>query len=358
MQDAESETNDPVPVFDRTLAPSRPSSFQTASDRITNRLGLEKIEGFSLLSFFSDVFSKQDPDEVERRLSVGTLDTTPIPHASMGVMPNPWIFFRVLIGTLSAYLIFLLAWKYSGNLNLLPGLIIIGSFAVPFAVLILFFELNTPRNVSIIKVFQLVFIGGALSILISLVIYEVVPFLGMFGAPAAGLIEETGKLAALLFAMRAVKAERYKYRLNALLLGAAVGAGFGAFESAGYALRIGLMNSDAMVTNIQLRGALSPFAHVAWTAIAASAFWIVRAQHVTLKETLQSPKFLTLFAVPVGLHFIWNLPFAGPFMLKYVILGLVAWVVIISMVQSGLKEIADIARLTDSPGQETEQIVR
>jgi hypothetical protein len=66
--------------------------FQTASDLITNKLGLEKIEGFSLSNFFSEVFRRHPPAEVENLFTVGSELTTPALHTSMGVMPNPWIF--------------------------------------------------------------------------------------------------------------------------------------------------------------------------------------------------------------------------------------------------------------------------
>ena len=146
-------------------------SLQDASNTITEKLGLAKIEGFSLRAFFSETFRHHESDEVERLLSVGTLDTTPQLSQEMGVMPNPWIFFRVLCGTVIVYLIFLYGWNRFGNVNLIPGLIMVGSFAVPLSALILFFELNTPKNVSIVRIVQLVMIGGALSLLLSLFIF-------------------------------------------------------------------------------------------------------------------------------------------------------------------------------------------
>ena len=314
--------------------------FQSASDLITARLGLERIEKFSVRSFFSAVFSHHDPTEVERSLAVGAPQTTPPISNAMGVMPNPWIFFRVLSGTILAYLIFLYGWETYRNLNLVPGLIIIGSFAVPFSVLILFFELNTPANISLIKIVKLVVIGGAISLLLSLFLFEATPFLGMFGASAAGVVEEVGKLGALLLALSAAERTKYKYRLNGLLLGAAIGTGFAAFESAGYALRYGISGAAEMVDIINFRGALSPFGHIAWTAIAASAFWVARPFHGDMFSTIRSVQFLRVFLIPVALHFIWNLPFQGPFMIKYAVLGFAAWVVVISLVQSGLKEMA------------------
>jgi protease PrsW len=322
------------------------SSIQSVSDSITGKLGLDKIDGFSLSKFFSEVFRKHEPDEVERLIAVGTPETTPVPDASMGVMPNPWIFFRVLCGTVIAYIIFVVAWNSYQNLNLVPGLIILGSLAVPFSILILFLELNTPKNISIVKIIKLLMIGGALSLFVTLILFSKWEFLvTTFGASSAGIIEEIAKLAALLFVMRKVDNTRYKYRLNALLLGAAVGAGFAAFESAGYAFRFGLQyGPQAMLDIILLRGVLAPFMHIAWTAIAASAYWIARQHHNTVFETLTSTQFLKLFAIPVVLHFVWNynLPFQMNLYVKAAILGFIAWVVILSLVQSGLREMAEL----------------
>jgi RsiW-degrading membrane proteinase PrsW (M82 family) len=345
--------------------PSRPSPSaqntsggiaQSASNSILQKLGLEMIQGFSMADFFSEVFRRHDPREIERRLAVGSPETTPPLNAEMGILPNPWIFFRVLCGTLLVYFTFVVMWNTYHNLNVVPGLIVIGSFAVPFSILILFFELNTPKNISIVMIIKLLMIGGGFSLLVTLILYSNAAFLiSTFGASAAGFVEEIGKLAALLFVLRKVKDNRYKYRLNALLLGAAVGTGFAAFESAGYAFRIGLqMGPGAMLDNILLRGILAPFCHVAWTAIAASAFWIARPYHNTTFETVMSPRFLKLFAVPVALHFIWNYGGALPFhmngLARVAVLGFVSWVVLLSLVQSGLREMAELTAPEDTAG--------
>ena len=319
------------------------ASVQSAADLITAKLGLEKIEGFSLKAFFSEVFSKHPSDEVENLFTVGSTITTPALHPSMGNLPSPWLFFRVFVGAILVYFLFLLSWNEYGNIHVIPGLIIVGSFAVPLSVLVLFYEINTPRNVSIVRVIQMLVFGGALSIFLSLVLFQVTPFLGVFGDSAAGIVEEVGKLLTVLFAMRLIPMARYRYRINALLLGAAVGAGFAAFESAGYALRLGLSSPDAMLNNITLRGAMSPFAHIVWTAIATSAYWIVRPKHDSFGATVTSKEFLLLFSAPVGLHFVWNLPFQGPFLVKFWMLGFVAWVIIFSLIISALKEVASLA---------------
>lgn len=317
-------------------------SIKNTFDSLAEKLRIKKIAQFSLKDFFSEVLGRHEPDAAERLLSVGTPDNTPKVEASMSAMPHPWIFFRILCGAIITYLILLLAWKASHNVNLLAGLLIIGSFAVPFSVMMLFFELNSTKNISMLKVVQLAVAGGAVSLLMSAFFIEAAPFLGNFGAPAAAIVEEIGKLAALLVAMQTVKFDRYRHRLNGLLAGAALGAGFTVFEAAGYALRSGLLvNAEAMLDNGLRLGVLSLFSHIPWTAIAASAFWICRPRHRNTWDTLRSALFLKLFAIPVVLHFIWNLPFHGPLMIKNLALGLVAWAVIIGLVQYGLEELQE-----------------
>jgi RsiW-degrading membrane proteinase PrsW (M82 family) len=355
---AESKPAEPLRPSSSSESESDEGLTQSVSNSILQKLGLEIIKGFSLADFFSEVFRKHDPAEVERRLAVGTPETTPPLDASMSVLPNPWIFFRVLCYTILAYIIFYLTLDSYPTLKLVPGLLLVGTFAVPFSILILFFELNTPRNISVVMIIKLLVIGGAFSLLLSLFLFSKTAFLQTaFGASAAGFVEETGKLAALLFVLRKVKENRYKYRLNALLLGAAVGAGFAAFESAGYAFEAGLRGGHIgyMIQSIQLRGFLSLCgSHMVYTAIAASAFWIARPYHKTTFETVLSPRFLKLFAVNVALHFAWNWPGELPFGLngyfRCAVLGFIGWIVILSLVQSGLREVAALTAAKEADG--------
>ena len=93
-----------------------------------------------------------------------------------------------------------------------------GSFVVPMAAVILFYELNAPRNVSMFVALRLVFIGGAISLLVSLVLFRLgADLTRLVSASAAGFVEETGKLAAVVFAARKLSPVRYRYTLNGLL---------------------------------------------------------------------------------------------------------------------------------------------
>ena len=184
---------------------------------------------------------------------------------------------RVLFFIGLIYIGQLIVLRQFGNPLILPGMMMMGSLAVPLATAFLFFELNTLRNIPFHRVLTLVCKGGMLSILISVAGFDVSKLHALVGAPAAGIVEETGKLlAVVLLAGRSDKG----FILNGCLFGAAVGAGFAAFESAGWAFAALLGgNVDDMVNTILLRGVLAPFGHVTWTAITAGALWRARARH-------------------------------------------------------------------------------
>lgn len=325
------------------IPPPPPTSVNqvpvTLSQRITNLAGVEKLEGFSLKGLFSEVFRHHPAEEVEEYFTVGTSRSTPHIAEVDTSWPRPWVFFRTIVGSLIVYALFYFAWNEFENVNLIPGMIMIGSFAVPLATLIFFLEVNARRNVSLYQVIRLVFLGGIISLMVTLVLSEFIGGLaGWLGASVAGLSEEPSKLLALVSIAGLAK---YRYRINGLLFGAAVGAGFAAFESAGYALRIGFAaGSSAMHANIVLRGLLSPFGHIAWTAMTGAALWNVKGGQKFSPSMLFEPRFVRVFLMAVALHMLWNSPLELPFFGKYLALGAVAWTVIFALIQGGLKELA------------------
>jgi protease PrsW len=307
------------------------------SRRITNAAGVEQLEGFKLGEMFSEVFKKHTDDEVEAYFTVGTAETIPDITEVDTTWPRPWVFFRTFAGAMLVYLGFVQAWQQFHAINLIPGAIVVGSFVVPLSVLIFFFETNVRRNVSLYQVIKLLFFGGILSLIFSLILFKVIA-INALGASVAGLVEEPGKLLALLLV---VNIPKYKYTHNGLLFGAAVGTGFAAFESAGYALMIGLSSGQPQVIFdiILLRGMLAPFAHIVWTAMCGAALWKVKGDRPFSLEMIQDSRFLRIFGIAVVLHMLWNSPIELPVYGKYIGLGLVAWTVILALIQDGLQQL-------------------
>lgn len=301
--------------------------------------GLEKLEGFSFRELLSDIFKHHKRDEVEEFFTVGTRSTTPSIEEVDTTWPRPWMFFRALTFSGIVYFLFNIAWETFKNVNLIPGLMAVGTVAVPISALIFFFEINVRRNVSLYVMIRLVVLGGIASLLFSLLLFELpLKELGFMGASIAGLIEEPGKLMALVVIARSPK---YRYKINGLLLGAAIGTGFAIFESMGYAFRALLItkDKDIMTDIIVLRGVLSPFAHIAWTAICGAALWRVKGGRPFALRMLFDGHFWHLFILPVILHMVWNTDFTLPYHLKNIVLGSIAWLIIFALIQEGLKEI-------------------
>lgn len=319
------------------------SSVENTGKRIKEQFrkftGTEALEEFSLVGLFSDVFRHHEMAEMERMFAVGTPGNVPALEDVNTSWPRPWMFVRTLIGSGVVYGLFLLCWDVFENLNLLPGLILTGAMAIPLSTVLFFFEVNVRRNVSLYQVVRLLFLGGIVSLIFSLVLFAL-PFaaLDWMGASVAGIIEEPGKLLALLVVAKSVQ---YRYKLNGLLFGACVGAGFAIFESMGYAFQILVSTEDIgeVTSNILLRGVLSPFGHIAWTAIAGVALWRVKGTSPFKFSMLWDKRFLGLFSVSVVMHMIWNLGFELPFYGKYAFIGFVSWTVVFSLVQEGIREI-------------------
>lgn len=315
--------------------------LESVGSRLNSLASTEKLEGFSLGDMFSETFKKRTQDEIDDYFICGTARTTPAVEAITTGWPKPWFFMRVLLFFIAIYIAFSFAFVQFQNANLLPGLMMMGSLAVPLGTVILFFELNTPRNVPFHYTLVLICLGGIVSIAVSLFGFDLSGLANWLGAPAAGIVEEVGKI---LTVMIVVRNRRYRYILNGLLFGAAVGAGFAIFESAGYAFNRLLEDRavSSMQFNILLRGILSPFGHVAWTAIAAGALWRVKGDKEFSPSMLANPLFWRAFLIPVSLHMIWNASIIpSPFWLKHLILGVIGWFVVFGLVQQGLRQVRD-----------------
>lgn len=321
-------------------APEKPWWVEGFSDRISSMAGVDKIQGFDARDMFSEVLKSRTDDEIEEYFTVGTPSTTPPLESVDTKWPKPWVFFKTFTLSAIVFLGFVFAFKEFQNVNLIPGLIMTGSFLMPISLLIFYFEMNVLRNVSLYQVVKLFLLGGITSLIFSLFLFKWTNLISWMGAMSGGIVEETGKAAALFLIINNLK---YRATLNGLLFGAAVGAGFAAFESSGYALWYGMqggMNVDAMLDTITLRGFLSLLGgHTLWTSMVGAALWRARGERKFRFEMVRDPRFLRIFGLAVVLHTLWNSPIALPFYFKYIMLGFVAWVVNLALIQGGLMEV-------------------
>ena len=351
---------------DELLHPSEKGTL----DDIT---GLNGLGGFSLWHFFADVFRHHSREEVLDIFCCGTPGTTPPLHAVSSAWPTPWIFARMLLACILLYFGFNWACNTFQNPNLVPGLMFVGNFAIPFCVAVFFFELNVRREVPFLEVMRAMFYGGLMSLIFALGLVSVSPHLLAW---IAGPIEEPAKLVAAILIAGSRRNGRI---LTGLLLGAGVGAGFAAFESSGYtfaelarfissstaaqlitsinpaqgyamAQNASLINPDAVM---QVRALITPFGHIVWTAISAGAYWLALKHRIAEGRrpcnatgidwaAFADVRFLRIAIVPVVLHLVWNTTWLEEFgLLRFLILGVIAWAVALRLVHAGLQQIRE-----------------
>ncbi len=316
------------------------SKVEMAHELINSATGLSKIDGFSFKTFFSELFNKHSNDDVVRLFCRGTKETTPSLEAVAATWPTPWVFSRLLVACLLLYFGFGWALETYKNANLIPGYIFVGSFGMPLCMMVLFYELNIRQDMSFYEAIKAMVFGGLLSLILALFLFDKVD---IDEAYWAGPIEEPAKLLAALFIC--AKAHRDGHILHGLLIGAAVGAGFAAFESAGYVFRT--LSKDVM----EMRALLAPICHVVWTAITAGAYWHVmdlkiqdgqRAKEATNIDfsIFKDLRFWRIAVIPIVLHMLWNSDLLGEYH-NYVWLGtgIAAWFIALGLVQAGINQI-------------------
>ena len=249
-----------------------------------------------------------------------------------------------------------------------------GSFAVPIATLIFFFELNTPKNISFYNVIKYFLVGGCASLVSTLFLFEFVTAISnqWIEAMVIGVVEEVGKLVIVAFIIW--RSKKSDYLLNGLLIGAAVGAGFAAFESAGYAFRQFIVNIqiqdgtfliggayEAMVDNIFLRAFLAPGGHVIWAAMAGYATILVNKKGSNFDFSFFSKgAFWKIFLIPIILHAVWDMPitFGGSkaaqiaFLVLLIVLG---WLVTFILMANSLSQIGSILKQKNDERMASEQ---
>ncbi|GAB3669388.1 hypothetical protein GCM10027589_36830 [Actinocorallia lasiicapitis] len=178
-----------------------------------------------------------------------------------------WLF--VLCVGLLLWAASVLTYLLTDNINQIPTITQLGSYVVPVAWVTWAYENGRQDEVSLGLLFRAFVSGGVLGTLCaSLLETYLLDTLSVWLYVGVGLIEEASKLLALMVVCRNL---RRRTPRDGMVLGAAVGFGFAAFESSGYALSAFLSEDGAnlrgMVETEILRGLVAPLGHGLWTSI-------------------------------------------------------------------------------------------
>lgn len=198
----------------------------------------------------------------------------------------------------------------TGNPNLYPTVIMIGNFLIPVVFVAYLYDHQHLSTLTPETIGQSFAIGGILGVLgASVLEFILLPHfmnpnqgLTLSAAIVVGLIEEGCKLAAIMFLARHM---RHTEAIDGLLLGAAVGMGFAALESTGYAFTAYLSSHGhvgASLAETVLRGLFAPFGHGTWSAILGAVLF----RHSTQRHFRLGGVVLLTYLFVSLLHGLWD----------------------------------------------------
>ena len=296
-----------------------------------------------LKELYSDVFKSHTQEERDVLFVCGTSKTTPKESEMVAEWPRPWLYSRIFLMFMIVFVgLYIMVMNFN-NLNAVPGSMFVGALLVPLTVMIFFWEMNVPRNISILDVISIFFVGGVFSLIATLFLIDFFPSAGagpLWGSTLVGLVEELGKVLVVAYY---VKRNNIKYKLNGLLLGSCVGAGFAVLS---------LINTNrltAMMDTLFRRGVLAIGGHVVWAAISGFGLIVAKGDQPLQTNHFFSAKFLKFFILVAALHAVWDwsIPFITTQMqinLKCAVLILIALGTVLVLLSAGLRQVSAIAQ--------------
>lgn len=246
---------------------------------------------------FSQTFKRHQKGDAFRSLT-----RHPVPAAEMlESWQRPWLYLRLFAILAAATLILSFASSY-----IMPGdkafaMIgyVTGGMVVPVSMLLFIWEMNMQGNVSIFSLTGLLLLGGQVSLVISMLFFDLWEAVAQgreLPAAIAAVAEEPGKLiTCVLFILLIYR--RGLNGLDGLVIGAAVAAGFGFAENTQYAF-----NKTGFDT-ILLRNLSQVFAgHILYTAPMVGALGMAANGEKLRARHFLDWRFLLTTAIGMGLH--------------------------------------------------------
>lgn len=346
----------------------------------------ENKRSISWADIFSDVWKKHRKDQRTALLTKGMGSHIPAPNRMLSDWQKPWLFARVLIAGLALSVLIGISCVIFPGYGMLLMLCLLPAFVVPLSVMLFYWEMNIPGNISIYEALLLTLLGGCLSLTVTGIMRTVFPGISEIAFLAGPLPEELAKcLIVTIFLCR----KKYNYGLQGILIGGAVGVGFSAMESAGYALQIfdiGIQN--AMGTNIIIRsmadilvrrGVLAIGGHVVWAALYGGALALIKGKGKMSPKCFANSLFWLTFSAAFLLHTAWN--FSASYLagklpdslvaslvkfeagtvtqwVKYIVLIILAWLLLFYIMKKSIRQMVSIDEMYHNAANSAEAVIQ
>ena len=278
---------------------------------------------------FSEFLIKHSKQDMEYAFMAGTSLNRASESDMLSKWRKPWLFWRVFLALLALGVLTLLS-VYGGQMvgvGTTTGTVTLGyviiPMIVPITLMVFFWELNIPRNISIYELLGFFLVGTLLCFFSNSIMFQIVSFPdratdAAWGAP---LREEPAKLMASVAIMLwfSFKGDRKLYGLTGLVIGAAVGTGFSVFESITYSIDYGL-------TTALSRFLYAVAGHTLYCAPYAAAIALHTKDSKLSADSFLNLDFVVTFACSVLMHMFWNSDkFDMPPLFKLTIKIIVLW---------------------------------
>lgn len=236
--------------------------------------------------------------------------TTPTsPTTGRGDRGRRWLahlsWLAVLVTGLALFGVVLVVLVNTGDPIYIPGLLLLGAAVVPVTLTTFVHQVERSRQISTARLLSGAVLGGVVGgVLAGQLEFETAHALGSLPTPMIGVIEEAAKLAIpALFLLWWRPRPR---TVDGLVLGVAVGSGFAAMETMGYAF-VQLLgthgNLEPVAQLLVVRAVASLGGHAAWIGLACAALFGIAAAR---RRWLGWLRFGIVFTGVVILHAQWD----------------------------------------------------
>lgn len=283
------------------------------------------------------------------------------PHATEEVgalWPRPWLYMRTVVLFSLMFALLYACWRLEGRgdgSTLLPGMVIVGTLAVPMTLLIFFWEINKWRKPTLLEVLRQFLIGSCAAVAITFGLQYALDYvpdyrvvwnsrgnyitprlllnIGLVPMVLNAVIEEVAKTV-VIFVFLLANGRQCRI-LQGMLTGTAVGAGFAVFESAGYAFT----DVNHLLEIITVRSLLSPACHITWGALVGGCTAMIARKRGLRLSVLFRPAFTMALLLVCLLHFTWNFLLANSATLNATVqLSVFSWFLLMLVMWRGVRE--------------------
>ncbi len=319
-------------------------------------------KNFKWSEIFSEVTKSHEQTHRDKLLVSGCTAYMPSTATMLKEWTKPWLFARFgLIGLAFCVLLYFIT-NVTSAASTYAMLVVAPAFIVPVSVMLFFWEMNIPRDISILDLLKYMLFAGSVSGGLTFVVRDILLITSDMPAWVSGPIPE--EIAKFLMVYLIIKKKDCKYILNGLLVGAAVGAGFAATESAGYAINCLLTGGyESMIDVSILRGIWAICGHEVWASLYGAALVSAKKDKPLKAAHLVDKLVILMFAAAVLLHVAWNydivnllarfadlpiayslLNFLEVYKGKNILLTIITWMINFKLIRMGMIQVIDISQ--------------